>query len=147
MATLMSNTWLNLMDELLDQNFRPMTYSLTKGGVVTTPALNVKEFDDRFEIDLVCPGVDPTKINIELKENMLNISYEDETHKKTAEESSENLIRQEYSEYVNFKRSLSMPKNIDSENIHAAYKKGILKITVNKTPESKPKSININVQD
>jgi len=52
-----------------------MTYSLGR-PFAALPALNVKEYADHYEVSLAAPGIDPQKVKIELKENILTISYE-----------------------------------------------------------------------
>jgi HSP20 family protein len=120
-----------------------MTYSLGR-PLAALPALNVREYADRYEVSLAAPGIDPQKVKIELKENILTISYED---KKEQAHQEGDLIRQEYSEYINFTRSLSLPKDVDSESIKAKYTRGILHIHITKLPEAQPKTISVEVEE
>ena len=129
------------MDQFFDDGVRPVAYSLGR-NFSNAPALNVKEMKDRYEISLAVPGIDAGKAKVELKDNVLTISYEDkmeETYKEG------DMVRQEYSEYVSFTRSLSLPKNVDENSIKAKYGRGILSIMINKLPEAQPKSVNIEV--
>jgi len=139
----MTNNLLSLIDQFFDDNVRAMTYSLGR-SLAALPALNVKEYADRYEVSLAAPGIDPQKVKIELKENILTISYED---KKEQAHQEGDLIRQEYSEYINFTRSLSLPKDVDSESIKAKYTRGILHIHVTKLPEAQPKTISVEVEE
>jgi len=139
----MANNLLSLIDQFFDDNVRAMTYSLGR-PLAALPALNVKEYADRYEVSLAAPGIDPQKVKIELKENILTISYED---KKEQAHQEGDLIRQEYSEYINFTRSLSLPKDVDSESIKAKYTRGILHIHITKLPEAQPKTINVEVEE
>jgi HSP20 family protein len=142
-----TNNLITLFDQLMEEGgIRSVPYSLGK-NFSFPPALNVREFKDKYEISMTAPGIDGSKVKVELTEGVLSISYEDSTEKKeeNKEESGE-MIRQEYSEYVNFSRNLSLPKNIDEESIKANYKNGILKISIYKTPEAKPRSVNVSVE-
>jgi len=139
----MANNLLSLIDQFFDDNVRAMTYSLGR-PFAALPALNVKEYADRYEVSLAAPGIDPQKVKIELKENILTISYE---NKKEQSHQEGDLIRQEYSEYINFTRSLSLPKNVDSESIKAKYTRGILHIHITKLPEAQPKTISVEVEE
>jgi|YNPBryunderm2012_1023409.scaffolds.fasta_scaffold13205_2 HSP20 family protein len=139
----MANNLLSLIDQFFDDNVRAMTYSLGR-PLAALPALNVKEYADRYEVSLAAPGIDPQKVKIELKENILTISYED---KKEQAHQEGDLIRQEYSEYINFTRSLSLPKDVDSESIKAKYTRGILHIHITKLPEAQPKTISVEVEE
>ena len=139
----MANNLLSLIDQFFDDNVRAMTYSLGR-PLAALPAINVREYADRYEVSLAAPGIDPQKVKIELKENILTISYED---KKEQAHQEGDLIRQEYSEYINFTRSLSLPKDVDSESIKAKYTRGILHIHVTKLPEAQPKTISVEVEE
>ena len=139
----MANNLLSLIDQFFDDNVRAMTYSLGR-SLAALPALNVREYADRYEVSLAAPGIDPQKVKIELKENILTISYED---KKEQAHQEGDLIRQEYSEYINFTRSLSLPKDVDSESVKAKYTRGILHIHITKLPEAQPKTISVEVEE
>jgi len=139
----MANNLLSLIDQFFDDNVRAMTYSLGR-PLAALPALNVREYADRYEVSLAAPGIDPQKVKIELKENILTISYED---KKEQAHQEGDLIRQEYSEYINFTRSLSLPKDVDSESVKAKYTRGILHIHITKLPEAQPKTISVEVEE
>jgi len=139
----MANNLLSLIDQFFDDNVRAMTYSLGR-PLAALPAINVREYADRYEVSLAAPGIDPQKVKIELKENILTISYED---KKEQAHQEGDLIRQEYSEYINFTRSLSLPKDVDSESIKAKYTRGILHIHITKLPEAQPKTISVEVEE
>jgi HSP20 family protein len=145
------------MDQFFDDAFRPMANNWGVGsrlGGSNTPALNVKEHTDRFEISLTVPGVDYNKLRIELHEKVLTISYEEEQNNSEdnnnqVEQKADNgeMLRQEYSEYFSFSRSVALPKNVDEDSIEATYKKGILNITVKKLPESQPKQVQIKTEE
>jgi len=139
----MANNLLSLIDQFFDDNVRAMTYSLGR-PLAALPALNVREYADRYEVSLAAPGIDPQKVKIELKENILTISYED---KKEQAHQEGDLLRQEYSEYINFTRSLSLPKDVDSESVKAKYTRGILHIHITKLPEAQPKTISVEVEE
>lgn len=132
---------LSLMDNFFD-DFRPLSPVFSRSSGVN-PAVNIKEYKDRFEIKLTAPGIDPEKIKIELSERILNISYVQEDSQEEKEEGE--LIRQEYHHY-SFSRSIALPKNVDEDSILAETDHGILKITVKKLPETQPKKVEIKVK-
>jgi len=139
----MSTNLLSLIDQFFDDNVRPIAYSFGR-PLATLPALNVKEYSDRYEVHLSVPGIDPQKVKIELKDNILTVSYED---KREETKQDGDFIRQEYSEYISFTRSLSLPKDVDSESIKAKYNRGILQIHITKLPEAQPKTISVEVEE
>ena len=92
------------------------------------PQANVEETSNEFMIDLAIPGQEKENINVEVDHGMLTISSESE---KSEEESDKNFTRKEYN-YSSFKRSFTLPENVDFEKIEANYEKGILHLVIPK---------------
>ncbi|MEI6728014.1 MAG: Hsp20/alpha crystallin family protein [bacterium] len=136
------NNILTLMDQFFDDTFRPVGGTIVR-SLGSTPALNVKEFDDTYEVSLTIPGIDPNKVKIELQQKVLNVSYE-HSNESQEKDSEGDLLRQEYSHY-SFSRSVALPKNVDEDGVEAKSSKGILTITIKKIPEAKPKTVSIQV--
>jgi HSP20 family protein len=135
-----NNSLINFVDSIFESYQPTMSHSM-KIYPSTIPALNISETEDTFQISLALAGVDPKEVKINLTENILNITYEH--HDSTTD--SAKMLRQEYKHY-SFKRSVSLPKSINSNEVKAESKNGILTITIQKLPEQKPKSINIEVK-
>jgi len=99
------------------------------------PAVNVKETNDEFLIELAAPGMEKKDFKINFKNNVITISSEKENNK---EEKNENYTRREFS-YQSFQRSFTVPENaILSEKIEASYNNGILEVKLPKREEVKP---------
>lgn len=99
------------------------------------PAVNVKETDDDFVIELAAPGMDKNDFKINFKNNVLTISSE---KKNESEEKSQNYTRKEFS-YQSFQRSFTVSDNaVLGDKISAKYNNGILHITLPKREELKP---------
>jgi len=93
------------------------------------PAMNVKEHDKDFEIEFAAPGFSKEDFEITIKDNMLNVCGE---KKNEVEEKDENYTRKEFS-YSSFQRSLNLPETINTDQeVKATYKKGILKLNLQK---------------
>ncbi|WKD86709.1 Spore protein SP21 [Polaribacter huanghezhanensis] len=106
----------------------------------TLPAVNIKETQDEFIVDVAVPGMEKKDFKIDLDNDVLTISSEKTV---TNEESKENYTRKEYS-YRSFKRSFTLPQGIvNRDKIEAVYKSGELKITIPKLEEAKPKPIQL----
>lgn len=106
------------------------------------PALNIKETDDHFEIELAAPGFGKKDFDVTIDDGCLNIAAERETSK---EEKEEDYTRREFS-YNSFERSLQLPDSVKQEEIKAQYKDGILSFNLAKKEEAKkrpPKTIQI----
>lgn len=108
--------------------------SFAKG---TVPAVNVKEDDKGFHIEMAAPGLKKDDFKIELDKDVLKIEAE------FTEEQNDNdngqYSRREF-RYGSFSRSFRLPENtVDSDKINASYQDGILAIQVPKKEEAQPK--------
>ena len=93
------------------------------------PSMNVKETDDHFEIDFAAPGFNKKDFEVSIENGLLKISAE---NKEEVEKKDENFTRREFN-YNSFFRSFALPENVNEEEmIDATYKRGILKLTLNK---------------
>jgi len=100
------------------------------------PAVNVKETDDDYFIEVAAPGMSKKDFNVNFQNNVLTISSEKKNEK---EEKEDSYTRKEFS-YQSFQRSFTVPGNdVDSDKISASYENGILKIKLPKREEVKPK--------
>lgn len=102
------------------------------GGV---PATNVKENEKEFIIDVSTPGMDKENIKIEVDKNVLKISADRQMEKEEKDE-NERVLRHEFG-YSSFSRSFTIPEGIDTENITASQKNGILQIMLPKEQKAK----------
>lgn len=105
------------------------------GTNTSLPAVNVKETNDEFVIELAAPGMEKKDFKINFKNNVITISSEREDKK---EEKKNNYTRREFS-YQSFQRAFTVPENaIMSDKIEAIYNNGILEIKLPKREEVKP---------
>ena len=99
------------------------------------PAVNITESKDDFKINVAAPGLSKEDFKIDFHNKILTLSSEKE---ESNEENNEKFTRREFS-YSSFKRSFGLPDMVDSENINATYKDGILMIEIPKREEAKEK--------
>jgi HSP20 family protein len=98
----------------------------------TVPAVNIKETNDKYEVQVASPGLKKEDFNIDVDNNVLTISSEKKEEKEEKEEKKgEHITRKEFS-FSSFKRSFSIPENVDVSKIDAAYKDGILTLALPK---------------
>jgi HSP20 family protein len=103
----------------------------------TLPAVNVKENENEFEIELAAPGMKREDFKVNYDNGRLIISSEQKSDKKERRE--ENYTRREFS-YQSFQRAFSVPENlVDGDKIEAKYHDGILHLFLPKKEEIKPK--------
>lgn len=98
------------------------------------PAVNVKEVEGVFHIEVAAPGLKKEDFKLSLHENRLTISTKKE---QSNEEKTEQYTRQEFN-YTSFQRTFNLPKSVDGEKIEATYADGILNISLPKKEEVKP---------
>jgi len=119
-----------------DDFFRDWSLDNFSDTNTTLPAVNIKEDDNGFIIEVAAPGMDKKDFNINFDNDVITISSE---KKEENEEKGDNYTRREYS-YQSFSRSFRIPENtVDSDKISATYKNGELLISIPKKEEAKPK--------
>jgi len=105
-------------------------------GRQSMPAVNIKENEKNFEVELAAPGMEKKDFELSVNNGILTISAE----KKQEQESREdNYTRREFG-YLSFSRSFNLPANTSEEDINAKYDNGILKLLIAKKGEPEGKS-------
>ena len=132
--------------QLFNQPFGPFRafgpgneQSLTAANFI--PPVDVFEDQHTITVQAELPGIEEKDLDISLENNILTISGE---RKMENEEKKENFHRIERS-YGRFTRSFTLPPTVETENVNAEFNNGVLKITLNKREEAKPKQIKIGV--
>lgn len=98
------------------------------------PAINVKEHNKDFEIEVAAPGFTKKDFEVSISDDVLTISAESRREK---EEKEENYSRKEFS-YNSFNRTFTLPKSVDlKKKIKANYENGVLLIHLEKSEVSK----------
>src|SRR6188474_2189189 len=93
-------------------DWRTSNYSNTGTNV---PAVNIRETNEAFDVEMAAPGMSKNDFKIQLEGNTLTISSE--KRNENVEKGSENYSRREFS-YESFCRMFTLPKDVvDSENI------------------------------
>lgn len=105
------------------------------------PAVNIKETEDNYSIQLAAPGMKKEDFELNLDNGVLHISSERKEENETKDD-KHNYTRREFN-YSSFKRSFTLPNTADLNKINAAYKDGMLEIDIPKKEEAKPKPIKL----
>lgn len=132
-----SNQFPSLLDRLFDNDIFDWSDTNHSRTNTTLPSVNIKASDDEFSLELVAPGFEKGDFNIDLKDNLLTISSEKKIENELKE--GERFTSREFS-YQSFSRSFTMPKTVDGQKISARYDNGILKVSIPKLEEAKPKA-------
>jgi HSP20 family protein len=102
----------------------------------TLPSVNIKESSEGFDVEMAAPGFSKDDFKIELNNDLLTISSEKKVENEERE--GENFTRREFS-YQSFSRSFTLPNIVNGDKIAAKYENGILKVSIPKKEEAKPK--------
>ena len=99
---------------------------------VAVPAVDLVERENAFEVHADLPGLDEKNIEVKVANGVLTIKGEKEEKK---EEKKEDFHMRER-RFGSFERALRIPDGVDADKIEAAFKKGVLTVTLPKTAEA-----------
>lgn len=132
------------MNRMFDESFRGSGRSGGEDwalGGAWAPAVDIYEHDGNIVVKAELPGVDPKDVDVRVENNTLSLRGERKIDDEVKQESYHRVERA----YGTFTRSFSLPSVLDQEKIKAEYKDGVLKVTLPKHEQAKPKQINIAV--
>lgn len=128
----------SLLNDIFTDDWFNSSLANWKTAGTNLPAVNVRETNDDFMIDVAAPGMKRDDFKVELDNNILTISSELE-EKQEEKDKNGRYTRREFS-YQSFQRSFSLPENkVDGGKISAKYTDGILHVVVPKREEAKVK--------
>jgi HSP20 family protein len=129
------------VNQLFSQSFsgagRNIEQSMLSANFI--PPVDVYEDDHTITLQAEIPGITEKDLDVRMENNILTISGE---RKLENEEKKENFHRIER-QYGRFTRSFTLPSVVDPESVNADFENGVLKITIAKREETKPKQIKI----
>jgi HSP20 family protein len=135
---------LSSLHEDLDRLFNLAFPSTTRGSELLggwAPALDLSQDKDNVFVKVELPGMKKEEISITLHEGVLTISGE---RKHEEEKKAGDVFRSERF-FGKFHRSVALPAAVKTDKVAAAYKDGILTVTLPKAEEAKPKQIAVSV--
>lgn len=122
----------DFFDEFFNSNLLPNF--VEQGEWKSTPAVNIYENNEKFEIEVAAPGLDKDDFKIDLKNDHLLV-YSEKKEKKEEKEKGK-VVRSEF-RYSSFQRSFALPKEVDVAAIKATHKNGVLTVELPKKTEYK----------
>ena len=132
----------NLQDEMN----RLFSGSISRGGSqdevlrgAWTPSVDIFENKNEIVLEAELPGMNSEDVNISIENNVLTLHSERKFEKK---DEGDNFHRVERS-YGSFTRSFTLPPTVSSENAQAEFQNGVLRLTLAKREEAKPRRIEI----
>lgn len=136
-----SNNWYpsvpSLFERFFDGDLMDWNRTNFSSTDTTLPAVNVRENDNEFLIDVAAPGLSKEDFKLHYDNGHLTISSEKKN--QVEEKKGERVTRREFS-YQSFQRSFTVAETmVDAGKIKASYNNGILHIKLPKKDEVKPK--------
>lgn len=104
-----------------------------------TIPVDIKETDDGYTLSFDLPGVDRKDVNVEVKDGVITVGAE----RKEEQCGKKDGYTYRERRMGSFSRSFRLPENVKDSDVSARLKDGILEIRLLKTPEAKPKKIEV----
>lgn len=134
MATLVQY---NRLPAFINPFYGSRVYSRPNAAKTNVPAVNVRETDADFQLELAAPGLKKEAIKLTVEATTLTIAYQPET---ATDQMTETFTRHEFG--INaFERGFRLPKHVNAEQITAAYTDGILTVTLPKVVVNEEKVV------
>jgi HSP20 family protein len=109
---------------------------------LATPAVDVAESEKAYEVTAELPGLDEKDVEVNVAEGRLTIKGEKQEAKE--EKKKDYYLHERH--FGSFERSFEIPDSVDTDKIEAAFKKGVLTVTLPKKPEAQKPAKKINVK-
>ena len=109
-----------------------------------SPAVDVREFSNRFQLLLDVPGVDPKDVEITLDNGVLTVSGTRSEEKAVGSNGAEQPQQQRLERRLGrFHRRFILPDTADADNVNATGRNGVLEIVIPKQPKAQPRRITV----
>ena len=117
----------------------PYAAELRSAGRGGWPPMNVGATPERVDVYLFAPGLDPSRLDISMQQNLLTLAGE--RHVERAED-----VRRYRSERFSgeFRRTVTLPDDVDPERVEASYRDGVLHVSVARREAAQPKRITVS---
>jgi HSP20 family protein len=132
---------INHMNRLFRESYSP---EVPEEALTTTnfaPPVDIYEDEHNITLKIDVPGIDEKDIDVRIEGNTLTVHGERKIGKEEKEENFRRVERQ----YGEFTRSFTLPSSVDTGQVNAHYDNGVLKITLAKKADAKPKQIKVNL--
>lgn len=109
------------------------------------PAVDVREYQNRFELLVDVPGVDPKQVVITLDNGVLTLSGERRDERAVESDGKDQLMQQRSERRLGrFHRRFILPDTADAEKVTASGRDGVLAISIAKHPKAQPRRISVS---
>lgn len=109
-----------------------------------SPAVDVREYSDRFQLLLDVPGVEPKDVEITLDSGVLAVSGQRAEERTVGSNGAERPQQQRIERRLGrFHRRFILPDTADADNVNASGRNGVLEIVIPKQPKAQPRRITV----
>ncbi len=105
------------------------------------PSVDIYETEHEIVLKADLPGVNPSDVDVRVENNTLTLKGERRFEKEVKEDNYHRVERS----YGSFARSFTLPNSVNPDKIEAHYESGVLRVTMPKREEAKPKQIKVDV--
>ena len=130
------------LNRLFRESFNPVRPEEALTSTNIAPPVDIYEDEHKIALKIEVPGIDEKDIDVRIEGNTLTVHGERKLEKEEKEENFRRVERY----YGSFTRSFTLPGSVDPGQVSADYDKGMLKISLPKKAEAKPKQIKVNVR-
>lgn len=127
------------LNRIFDDRFFPVSDAVKYDATDWVPRVDIREEENSFIVDADVPGVSAENIDITLDKGVLTIRGS----RTSANESFENGYARKERFAGTFTRQFTLPETADGDNISARSENGVLTVTIPKTVQSQPKTIQV----
>jgi HSP20 family protein len=131
------------MRRFLGEGFNPFGKFAEENWSVSTwsPACDIYETADELIVKAELPEVKKEDVRVSIENNILTIRGERKFEAETKEEDYHRIERK----YGEFTRGFALPNFVDAGKVNAEFKDGVLRVTLPKREETKPKQVEVKV--
>ncbi len=135
------NPWREL-DEQINRIFADMPSLTGSASGAYAPAVDMRETDSEYLLDVDLPGLQNDDIDITVVEDTLTL----QGTRKAEQQNNEGGVHRRERSFGSFRRSFRFPGGVDAEKITARFEHGVLHVRVPKPAEAKPRKIAVSVE-
>lgn len=125
------------MDSLLEESFVRPRAGMT--AMTSGMAMDLKETGDAFVLEAALPGMKPENVEVSILNDTVRVTAESS---EEGESQDETWIMRER-RHGRFQRSVTLPSTVNADNAVAEFEDGILRITLPKSEEERPRTIQV----
>ena len=133
MLPVFKNSWFpTVFDEFINSD-------MMSCATTTAPAVNVKEDENAYTMELAAPGIKKEFCRVHINEDgNLNIAIENKMEHKEEEDKKQHYLRREFS-YTNYQQNYTLPEDVNKDGISAKVENGILTVVLPKMKKEETK--------